>query len=108
VLESHLVDIRSRDFWVKVVEMLQQNWELLDQEADSGMCTAFFVNDRSGVFDRMNFPSYAEAEVTLRRNGFSRLSEDQSLQEFLSPPRPPFRVAQHPNGPIYSSGRYRR
>ena len=47
-------EIRSRDYWVKVVEMLQQNWALIDVEPD-GSCIVHFIHDGSGKFDEMKF-----------------------------------------------------
>jgi hypothetical protein len=35
------VSIKSGDFWVKVVEMLQQNWALIDIEPDSSARVIF-------------------------------------------------------------------
>lgn len=35
------VDIRSRAFWVEVVEMLQQNWALFDDDVDSKGWTVY-------------------------------------------------------------------
>ncbi len=54
------VQIKGRDYWVKVVDMLQQNWALIDGPAGAQV-TVFFVNDRSGVFDRIVFASRDEA-----------------------------------------------
>ena len=31
------VEIKSRDFWIKVVDMLQQNWALIDELPDGGV-----------------------------------------------------------------------
>jgi hypothetical protein len=45
------VAIKSADFWVKVVEMLQQNWALIDIEAEGSA--------------RMVFPSVDAAERAL-------------------------------------------
>jgi hypothetical protein len=104
---SQPVAIKSRDFWVKVVEMLQQNWALIDPEA-SGSARVFFVTDASGVFDEMEFPSVSAAEFALERNGFRRFAASADLQKFLRPPRAPFQRTTHPNGPIYSSGRFWR
>jgi hypothetical protein len=101
------VEIISRDFWVKVVEMLQQNWALVDA-GDDASARIYFVSDTGGVFDEMLLPSREEAESALRRNGFRRFSASPDLQAFLSPPREPFQRARHPNGPIYSSGRFWR
>ena len=100
------VEIRSRDYWFKIVEFLQQNWALIDENPDG--CTVFFFGDTSGVFDRLSFPSVAEAEAALRRNGFDRFSADKKAQEFIAIPQPPFHERPHPNGPIYSSGKFWR
>jgi hypothetical protein len=104
---SEPVTIKSGDFWVKVVEMLQQNWALIDIEPDVS-ARVFFVNDTSGVFDEMPFPSAQDAERALERNGFRRFAVNADLQSFLRPPLAPFHRVIHPNGPIYSSGRFWR
>jgi len=104
--EDVQVDIGSRDFWFKVVEMLQQNWALIEPNSSGEGVVIYFIGDTSGVFDLMTFPSLTEAEIGLRRNGFSRFSEDKEAQKFIALPKPPFWQSQHPNGPIYSSGRY--
>lgn len=105
--ESH-IEIRSRDFWVKVVEMLQQNWALIDEDTDSKGCTVYFVGDLGGVFDRMRFNDGAEARAALTRNGFDRFAGDCHLESFLAPPEPPFFKGYHPSGEIYSSGQFWR
>ena len=92
------VAIQSSEFWVKLVDMLQQNWALIDEGAES-TARVFFVTDVSGVFDEMTFPSKNTAELSLKRNGFRLFTtEDKS---FLRPPSPPYCRATHPNGPIY-------
>lgn len=98
------VAIESRDYWVKVVEMLQQNWALIDGRQSGAR--VWFVDDGSGVFDSIDFASIRDAEVALSRNGFQRFADDPELQEFLAAPPPPFHQSAHPNGPIYSSGRF--
>lgn len=104
MIDQTRVEIESRDYWVKVIEMLQQNWALIDTTENG--CILFFVHDLSGVFDRIEFDSVREAELALRRNGFRRFSEDKRFAEFLAVPEPPFFEDEHPNGPIYSSGQY--
>jgi hypothetical protein len=37
---AELVEIRGNDFWVKAVEMLQQNWALLQAE-ESGAARVY-------------------------------------------------------------------
>ncbi len=102
--DNKTVEIRSRDYWYKIVEFLQQNWALID-ETPTG-CKVYFFGDTSGVFDEISFSSIAKAGVALRRNGFARFSDDNKLQEFIAIPQPPFHERPHPNGPIYSSGKY--
>jgi hypothetical protein len=101
-----IVQIQSRDYWFKIVEFLQQNWALIDETTDVKGCTVFFFGDTSGVFDQLFFSSVAEAQQALRRNGFARFAEDEEAQEFIAVPQPPFYEDAHPNGPIYSSGRF--
>jgi hypothetical protein len=99
--------IRGDDLWVKVVEMLQQNWAALEPDS-SGRCQVWFISDTGGAFDEMTFVTEAEAAAGLTRNGFRRFADAPDLQAFLRPPKPPFHPGQHPNGPIYSSGRFWR
>lgn len=101
------VEITTTDYWFKVVGMLQQNWALIDVSKE-GCCKVYFIDDTSGVFDEMDFPSAEEAAAALHRNDFARYVEDEQAQQFIRPPEPPFYQRAHPNGPIYSSGRFWR
>ena len=83
------VEIRSRDYWFKIVEFLQQNWALIDEDATGPSCTVFFFGDTSGVFDRLRFASVAAAEVALLRNGFKPYDSDPKAPEFIAKPEPP-------------------
>jgi hypothetical protein len=87
--------------------MLQQNWALIDPTKLDGV-RVFFISDTSGVFDEMSFADEIAAREALMRNGFERYSENPRLQSFLRPPAAPFHRSAHPNGPIYSSGRFWR
>jgi hypothetical protein len=100
------VPITSQDYWFKIVDMLQQNWALVDPAPDGIGVVVYFVDDRSRVFDRLTFPDVSEAQQALRRNEFQPLAEDPEAQTFLAPPLPPFFEGRHPNGPIYSSGMF--
>jgi hypothetical protein len=73
---------------------------------DGKDCTVFFFGDTSNVFDRLSFPSVAQAGVALRRNGFARFAVDKKAQEFIPIPQTPFHEGAHPNGRIYSSGKF--
>lgn len=101
---SDVVPIQSRDFWVKVVEMLQHNWALIEAQGDK--VTVHFLHDLGGVFDEIPCGSLHEARTALRINGFCRYDEDPSLANICAPPKSPFRRVKHPNGRIYSSGRF--
>lgn len=98
------VPIQSRDYWFKIVDFLQPNWALTDP-ADAG-CRVWFFGDTSGVFDQLDFPDISAAESALSRNGFSKFADDPKAATFLHKPKPPFVRRAHPNGPIYSSGRF--
>ena len=97
------VEIRSWDYWFKVVEFLQQNWALIDETPEGAIA---FFGDTAGVFDEMVFESIDAAESGLQRNGFKRYLDDPDSHEFIAIPDGPFVRRPHPNGPIYSSGRY--
>lgn len=103
---NEVIPIQSRDYWFKVIEMLQQNWALMD-ETDEGV-TVYFLSDTSGVFDELIFTNATEAEAALRLNGFNRYREDPAAANFLRCPEAPFITRPHPSGPIYSSGRFWR
>jgi hypothetical protein len=60
------VAIRSSDFWVKIVEMLQQNWAVIEAE-EMDAARVYFVNDVGGVFDEIAFPSERTAVEALAR-----------------------------------------
>ena len=100
----NLIEITSRDYWFKIVDFLQQNWALIEP-ADNGMVVWFF-GDTAGVFDQMEFKDEASAIKALRQNGFKQFSKDYAAQKFIAAPDAPFRWRAHPNGAIYSSGRY--
>lgn len=105
-MNEETIEITSRDYWLKVMEMLQQNWALLEPNKEKSGFILYFINDVSGVFDQMEFDNSQEAERQLRLNGFSKYAENEQAQGFISPPPSPFRESSHPNGAIYSSGRY--
>ena len=99
------VEIKSRDYWVKVVEFLQHNWALVDVQDDLSVMI-YFMHDLGGVFDQMPMSSEEDAHTALERNGFEHYASTPSVQSFLNLPDEPFRRDEHPNGPIYSSGRF--
>jgi len=52
--------------------------------------------DTCGVFDEMAFETVQEAEASLRRNGFTKYSEDKEKQGFIRLPRGEFMEMRHP------------
>lgn len=105
VTMPEILEIESREFWFKVVEFLQQNWALIDG-LNNEKCMVYFISDTSDIFDEMEFVSLKEATSALIRNGFSLYAEDREVQKFIFPPESPFQRRPHPNGPIYSSGKF--
>jgi hypothetical protein len=94
----------ASDPWFKIVEFLQQNWAvIIEREAD---VLVVFYGDTCGVFDELLFPTRNEAERALRKNGFSKFLDDQKAQQFIGLPTGEFTERTHPNGRIYSSGRF--
>ena len=96
----------AEDPWFKVVEFLQQNWAVVVDRGDSAMVV--FYSDTCGVFDEIVFESADKAEEALKRNGFAKHKEDERAQSFIGIPEGEFVEREHPNGRIYSSGRFWR
>lgn len=104
--EADIVPITSRDFWVKVIEMLKQNWALIEPATDE--VTVYFLSDDGDVFDELKFWSEAEARSGLMKNGFRLFTSNPAFREFLTLPSSPFRRGHHSSGAIYSSGQFWR
>jgi hypothetical protein len=51
-MHSQDIELRSRDYWFKIVEFLRQNCALIDRDP-AGDCTVYFFSDTAGVFDRL-------------------------------------------------------
>jgi hypothetical protein len=103
------VNICASDFWFKVVDFLQTNWALIafaDGQDESGAVRVWFMSEVGGVFDEISFTNEASARHGLTKNGFRRFAEDDEAKDFLRVPDRPFRRSDHPNGRIYSSGRF--
>ena len=100
------VTIRDYDPWLKVVGFLQHNWATI--EPFDGGVRAHFICDSSQVFDEMLFANVNEAQFALLRNGFLLQRAQTGRWRNLRRPEPPFMTGRHPNGRIYSSGRFWR
>ena len=102
--EGDPVEILRRTFWVKIVSFLQQNWAAIDDVPGTSAVRIWFFGDTSGVFDFMDYPSREAARRALQVNGFSVWTAERF--DFIGRPSSPFEWRSHPNGEIYSSGRY--
>lgn len=87
-----LFPISSRDWWVKVLGMLQHNWALIEKTDrnfivyffhDEGIAMRFLsgytlrqLRNRCAVIDSLEFNSLEEAKSALRLNEFERLAEN--------------------------------
>lgn len=97
-------EVKSGRFWVKVIGMLEQNWASIESDENGDVAIIFF-DDNGKIFDAILSSDAAAAKAALRRNGFAPF-EEGDFGKFLSPPGPRFEWGSHPNGRIYSSGRY--
>ena len=102
--EGDPVMVSRKTYWVKIVSFLQQNWAAIDDLPGSEGVRIWFFGDTSGVFDFIDYPSREAARQALHVNGFSVWTAEKF--GFISRPIPPFSWRSHPNGEIYSSGRY--
>ena len=94
-------EIQSREWWIKVLGMLQHNWALIDERA-GGSATVYFFHDgevgmgcygysrahlkgRYAIVDSLNFESVQLAEDALARNGFRPHGDDERLGSDVKP-----------------------
>jgi len=103
-MHTDIPDELAKDPWFKIVDFLQQNWAVIVDRNDNVLVV--FYGDTCGVFDEILFSTREKAEKALRRNGFSKFMDDHKTQEFIGLPRGEFAERPHPNGRIYSSGRF--
>ena len=105
-MHTNIPEELAKDPWFKIVEFLQQNWAVVIARQDDALVV--FYGDTCGVFDEMTYPTQDDAEQALKRNGFTKFMEDKRAQQFIGLPRGDFSDRPHPNGRIYSSGRFWR
>jgi hypothetical protein len=113
--------ISNRDWWIKVLGMLQHDWALIEDD-DKGATTVYFFHDggmtlsstdfgrseiksRCAVVDSISFPSRTAALEALKKNGFSLLTERPGPW-MNAYPRGHFYDARTPKERIYSNGGY--
>jgi hypothetical protein len=94
-------EIQSREWWIKVLGMLQHNWALIEEAAD-GSATVYFLHDsglnvapngyslkqlkgRSAIVDSLDFESVQLAKEALARNEFWIHEEGDPLGSDMKP-----------------------
>lgn len=97
------IDLRTDEYWVKVVDFLSHNWAVVRLTRD-GTPELLFFDDRSHVFDKLTFAEVSEAIAGLRRNGFELYDEIGDFREILAKPTPPFTMERRNLRTVYSSG----
>ena len=116
-----LFEIRSRDWWVKILGMLSHNWALIE-ETSTGATVYFFhdggttkgfdarfkfhqLDNRVAVVDSLDFESSEEAEHALMRNGFDLLEETPGPWVGMQPEGNYYDARATEPG-VYSKGEY--
>ena len=96
-----LFEINSREWWIKVLGMLQHNWALIEEGLD-GAATVYFFHDgevgmgcygysraqlkgRYAIVDSLDFASVQLAKEALARNGFRLHGDDERLGSDVKP-----------------------
>lgn len=121
VLTPPVFKISNRDWWLKVLGMLQHNWALIEENSN-GAATLYFFHDggmtlgssgyslsdirsRCAVVDSLNFLNRKAALQALEENGFFRLNQRPGpwLNAY---PRGHFYDARATEEGIYSNGGY--
>jgi hypothetical protein len=85
------IKIKSKDFWVNIVDFMQQYWALIEKDNGSQSVTVYFIHEGSGVFTKMKFKSHSIAEKALLQNGFKKYNDPlEKYSDFMMPPKEPY------------------
>lgn len=110
--------ISSREWWFKVLGMLNENWALIEDTPEkatvyffhsSGMPT-MSIKPRNGpwsaIVDSLEFSDWESAANALSRNGFTQFSAIADAWEGNPPPEEKFYDAREKEPGIYSKQGY--
>jgi hypothetical protein len=90
-MKGNEVVINSNEFWVNIVDFLQQYWALIETNDGAKHVTVYFLNEGSGIFAKMDFNTAEIAEKALMQNGFKKYNDPlEKYQEYLKPPVKPY------------------
>lgn len=116
-------EINSREWWIKVLGMLQHNWALIEESVD-GSATVFFFHDcgatnvpcrsykisqlkgRSAIVDSFEFDSLKSACEGLRSNDFIPVADAPSGIDIGMQPQGVFYDARSTEKGLYSKKGY--
>lgn len=95
VMREKEIKITSKDFWVNIVDFMQQYWALIEDDKDTNGVIVYFIHEGSGVFTNMKFKSHAIAEKALLQNGFKKFNDPlEKYNDFMMPPQEPYFVVK--------------
>lgn len=85
------IKIESKQFWVNIVDFLQQYWAVIEDNKGSKSVTVYFLHEGSGVFANMKFENREIAQKALIQNGFKNFDDPyENFKEYLNPPKEPY------------------
>ena len=93
------ITIKSNDFWVNIVDFLQQYWAVVEVSESSEHVTVYFLHEGSGIFASMNFDNPEIAQKALAQNGFKRYDDPyENFSAYLNPPKKPYFLVNKQGG----------
>lgn len=88
-----IVDLDSRDFWLNIVDFLQQYWAVIQENKMDSSVKVYFLNDSSVIFASLVFDTAEIAEKALMKNGFKRYDDPlENFTEFITLPQKPYHL----------------
>ena len=95
-MKGEEIKIKSKEFWVIIVDFLQQFWAVIELNEDSTNVTVYFLHEGSGVFANMKFENKEIAQKALVQNGFKNFKDPyENFEEYLNPPKEPFYLVKN-------------
>ena len=94
------IEIKSRQYWIKIFGMLNQSYAKVDDTSD-GRARIWFLNELGKVFDLIDSPSREAAEEDLSSSGWDLYTDDEF--GFAGLPQRPFKWSSFSASGVYSS-----
>ena len=106
-LSTSMLQTPKNPLWFKITGFLQQNWGMVVDNSPNDACIYFF-DDHGVVFDKLTYPSGAQADHALAFNGYTPLVDEPGFKAIAGEPRFPLTHSDRMSRPVYSSGEYWR